>query len=139
MLTSLVQCNCIRDVNESLDLFSHIQERNFLTSENQDYWPPIRPLPAVSCADPPVTSTDCPAASGGGHGDFLACRSGADDHCASLVALPSRFATFRAHHRRLCRSSAVALGSCHQTGTASGLASDRPPFMPPPAIQLRSR
>ena len=52
--------------------------------------PETRPLPAVSCAHPPATSTDCPAVSDG-RGEAVIPRPvvrGPDSRCTSPVALP---------------------------------------------------
>jgi len=53
--------------------------------------PETWPLPAVSRAHPPATSTDCPEVSDGrgGGGDSPARRPRADSRCTSPVALPA--------------------------------------------------
>ena len=82
---------------------------------------------------PPVTSTNCPAASDGGGGDSLAHHPGADGRCTSLVTIPpypppGRFGCATAGY--VDRPQA-AMGSGHRPGTALGLAGDRPPSRAP--------
>jgi len=100
---------------------------------------------AVSRAYPPATSTDCPVTSKGAGSDSLACRPGADQPLrffghAPPYPPPGHFATFRAYHRRLCRSSAggdrVPASDGNSVGDRPAIAS---PFAPLPVIQLRSR
>jgi len=69
-----------------------------------------QPLPAVSQAHLPTTSTDCPAASNRGGRRFPGPLSGGRSaialprSCSSCSPLPNCFATFRARHCPLCRS-----------------------------------
>jgi len=106
--------------------------------------PETRPLPAVLRTHPPLTSTDCPAASDGGWAVIpRPVVRGPIGHYAFLVALPSppvapHPAVLQHFGHATARCVDRLMASRHQQGTASGTGRRLPPpcFTPPPAIQL---
>jgi len=104
--------------------------------------PETRPLPAVSRArDVDRLSSGVQWEGRGRRSPGPSSAIALPGYAPPIPSLPGCFATFRACHRRLCRSSAGGDGVPQQPGTASE--TDRPiapsPLVPPPAIQLRSR
>jgi len=94
-----------------------------------------QPLPAVSQAHLPTTSTDCPAASNRGGRRFPGPLSGGRSAIAlprsrsSCSPLPNCFVTFRARHCPLCRSiDGVPASAGNSIGHRLAIAP--PPFAP---------